>query len=231
MRKLGLIGGMSWISTQTYYRQINRLVQKQLGPVASPPLLLEALDFRDHYDLREDAQWEQSAKELSETAKRLEDGGSTAILITSNVMHKVYEDVAAAVSVPVIHIADCVGKKMAADKIERATLLGKKSVMTEGFFRKMLVAHGVDLMPPDAEAAEQLDRIITAELKLGKATRDAERALKTIITVNEQQGAKAIILACTELEQVVDIDANVLPIYDTTRIHCEAAADWILTED
>ena len=103
--------------------------------------------------------------------------------------------------------------------------------MTESFYRRRLVAHGVDLLPPDLRNVEELDRIIYDELMLGKASRNAERALKTMITVLEQDGAQAIVLACTELEMVVDVDANVLPIYDSTRIHAEKAAEWILGGD
>ena len=110
---------------------------------------------------------------------------------------------------------------------EKAMILGTRAVMTDSFMRQRLVSHGVDLMPPVPEHVDQLDRIIAEELKLGKASRDAERSLKSMITTYDQDGCKAIILACTELELVVDVDANVLPIYDTARIHCEAAVEWI----
>jgi aspartate racemase len=103
--------------------------------------------------------------------------------------------------------------------------------MTENFYRRRLVAHGIDLLPPDMANVETLDRIIYDELMVGKVSRQAERELKTMITVQEQEGAEAIVLACTELELVVDVDANVLPIYDSTRIHAEKAAEWILGAD
>ena len=115
-------------------------------------------------------------------------------------------------------------------RVETAALFGTRNVMTESFYRRRLVAHGVDLLPPDMKNVEALDRIIYEELMVGKASRDAERALKTMITVKEQEGAKAIVLACTELDQIVDVDANVLPVYDSTRIHSKQAAEWILGE-
>src|SRR5690606_15016394 len=152
-------------------------------------------------------------------------------LIAANSMHKVYDQVAEAVSVPIFHIAETVGKRMAEDGVEKAAIFGTRNVMTESFYRRRLVAHGVDLLPPDMKNVETLDRIIYEELMVGKASRDAERALKTMITVKEQEGAKAIVLACTELEMIVDVDANVLPIYDSTRIHAEKAAEWILGGD
>jgi aspartate racemase len=115
--------------------------------------------------------------------------------------------------------------------VETAALFGTRNVMTESFYRRRLVAHGVDLLPPDMANVEALDRIIYEELMVGKASRDAQRELKTMITVKEKEGAQAIVLACTELDQIVDIDANVLPIYDSTRIHAEKAAEWILGAD
>ena len=134
-----------------------------------------------------------------------------------------------AVSIPVLHIADSVGKAMQAAECKNAALLGTRFVMTESFYRQRLVSHGVDLLPPDQGDVELVDGIIYKELMLGRVTRDAERALKTIITMKEKEGAEAIVLACTELELVVDTDANVLPVYNSTDIHCRAAADWILS--
>jgi aspartate racemase len=161
---------------------------------------------------------------------RLEAAGAGAIVIGANSMHKVYDEVAAAVSVPVLHIAECVGQRMVTKKIRKAALLGTRNVMLEGFYRQKLVAHDIELLPPKMGDVETLDRIIYGELIQGKATRQSERALKTILTNLAQEGAQAVVLGCTELEMVVDVDANVLPIYDGTRIHAQAAADWILAE-
>jgi aspartate racemase len=146
-------------------------------------------------------------------------------------MHKVYETVASAVSVPVLHIAECVGDRMVKGGVKRAALLGTRNVMLESFYRQKLVSRDIELLPPDMKRVETLDRIIYGELLLGKATRQSERELKTIITVLEQEGAEAIVLGCTELEMIVDVDANVLPIFDCTRIHADAAVDWILGPD
>ena len=228
MRKLGLIGGMSWVSTRTYYEHINRIVQQRTDPRSSAPLLIESLDFSQLYAVHEQEDWERAAKVLIASARRLERAGAGALIIGANSMHKVYDEVAEAVQVPILHIAECVGERMGADKVETAALFGTSNVMTESFYRRRLVAHGVDLLPPDLDNVETLDRIIYDELVVGKVTRDAERAMKTMITVKEQDGADAIVLACTELELVVDVDANVLPIYDSTRIHAEKAAEWIL---
>ncbi|RKF21942.1 amino acid racemase [Altericroceibacterium spongiae] len=231
MRKLGLIGGMSWVSTGTYYTHINQIVQARKDRRSSAPLLIESLDFSRLYAMESDQDWENAAGILTDSAKRLEQAGAEALIIGANSMHRVYDRICDAVEVPIFHIADCVGERMKADGITNSALIGSSNVMTESFFRERLVAHGIDLAPPNLENLEQLDRIIYEELMIGKVTRDAERQLKTMITVKEQEGIESIVLACTELEQIVDVDANVLPIYDSTRIHAEKAAEWLLASD
>lgn len=228
MRKLGLIGGMSWLSTRTYYEHINQLVQAKAGKRASAPLLIESLDFTALQRLQTREEWARAAGVLADSAKRLEQAGATALLIGANSMHKIYEPVAAAVSVPVLHIAECVGTRMAADGVKKAALIGPRNVMVESFYRRKLIERDVELLPPVLKFVDALDRIIYDELMLGKATRQAQRELKTIIVELQKDGAQAIVLGCTELEMVIDVDANVLPIYDCTRIHAEAAVDWIL---
>ena len=228
MRKLGLIGGMSWLSTRSYYERINKLVQARAGMRSSAPLLIESLDYTDLSRLATGEEWERAAGVLADSAQRLETAGATAIIIGANSMHKVYDQVAAAVQVPVIHIAECVAAKMAADGIKKAGLIGTRNVMLEGFYRQKLIARDIELLPPEMAFVEVLDRVIYNELMLGKASRQAERELKTIISNLEQDGAEAVVLGCTELEMIVPIQANVLPIYDCTRIHAEAAVDWIM---
>lgn len=230
MRKIGLIGGLSWYSTRTYYDQINRGVQSRAGMETSAPMLIESLDFSQLSRLSSAQDWARAGEVLSDSARRLEHAGATAVLIGANSMHKVYDAVASAVSVPVLHIAECVADRMVQGGVKRAALLGTRNVMLESFYRQKLVSRDIELLPPDMKRVETLDRIIYDELLFGKATRQSERELKTIITVLEQEGAEAIVLGCTELEMIVDVDSNVLPIYDCTRIHADAAVDWILGE-
>lgn len=231
MRKLGIIGGMSWVSTATYYDHINRIVQRRAAPMASAPLLIESLDFAELYALVEERDWLRAGGVLTQSARRLEDAGAEALIIGANSMHRCYDEVAAAIDIPILHIAEYVGRAMKRAGKTSAALLGTRNVMTESFYRKRLVAHGIDLLPPNMAYVEMLDRIIYDELMVGKVTREAERTMKTIITNTAQEGAQAVVLACTELDLVVDIDANILPIFDSTRIHCEAAADWILEQE
>lgn len=222
---------MNWISTLTYMELINRRVQRRATPRTTAPLVLESLDFGNLDGLREGRNWDVAAEMIIGAARRLEQSGAQSLLICANAMHKYYDQVSEQVGIPVIHAADCLGARMAREGVTDAALIGRRNVMTESFFRERLVGHGVDLMPPDMNNVEVIDRIIYEELMIGKASRDAQRSLKSIITQKEQAGAKAIVLACTELELVVDIDANVLPIFDSTRTHCDAAVDWMMGED
>lgn len=228
MRKIGLIGGMSWVSTESYYRRINSEVQRRLGGLNSAHILLESVNFKNYARLQSDSDWDAAAGLMARSAKRLETSGATAVLICSNAMHKIYNIVAEAVDIPVLHIADCVGDKMVADGIKSAALIGTRNVMTEGFYRKRLVGKGITLIPPNEERVEELERIIYDELMFNNARRDAERTLKTFITDIAKQDVEAIVLGCTELNMVVDTKANILPIYDGTEIHADAAVEWIL---
>lgn len=231
MRKLGLIGGMSWVSTASYYTRINSAVQKRLGGFASAHLLIESVNFSDYARLQSDDDWDAAAGLMTRSAKRLEKSGATAIMICSNAMHKIYDRVQPEVDVPIVHIADCVGDKMIADGIKTATLLGSRNVMTEGFYRKRLVAKGITLTPPDEPRVEEIDRIIYEELMFNQAKRESERTMKTYITNIAKGDVEAVVLGCTELDLIIDTKANILPIYDSTETHADAAVEWILGND
>ena len=228
MRKLGLIGGMSWYSTELYYARINKQVLRRTEGSCNAPLLIESLNFCDIAKANSEQDWGHVADVLIASANRLEDAGATALLIGANSMHKVYDKVAEAVSIPVLHIADAVGVKMKADEVQSAALLGTANVMAENWYRQRLVKHGVTLMPAEMDDVKDLDRIVYDELMHGQVKRDSERKLKTIITEIDQEGIKAVVLGCTELSMIVDTKANVLPIYDSTEIHADAGVDWIL---
>lgn len=231
MRKLGLIGGMSWIATRSYYEQINTIYQRARGAPASAPMLIENHDFAGLVRLESDEDWARAADVMVASARRLEAAGAGMLLIAANSMHRVYGEIEAAVNIPMLHIAECVGEAMAADGVKRAALLATRNVATGSFYRRRLVSHGIDLLPPDMEDIEKVDRIVYDELVVGRATRPAERVLKTIITEMGQQGAEAVVLGATELEMVVMVDANILPIYSSTRIHLTRASEWLLASD
>lgn len=231
MRKIGLIGGMSWASTELYYRHLNNGLQKRIGSSCSAPILMESLNYCDLSRLTTPEQWAHAQEVLIASARRLEKAGATALMIAANSMHKVAEEVAAAIAIPLIHIVDETGAKMRADGIRTAAVIGTRNVMTEPWFRQRLVRHGLTLAPYDADSADAVDRIIYDELMQGRVTEDSRRTMRTIITDIAKQDVQALVLACTELVMLVDPDANVLPIYDTTRIHVAAGIDWILGDE
>lgn len=228
MHKLGLIGGLSWTSTARYYEIINKGVHRARGGQHSAPLLIDSLDFAEVARCATENDWDCAASQLIGAAQRLEQGGAKTVLICANSMHRVYDRVQAAIDVPILHIAEVVGKKMQADGIEKAALIGTRNVMTEKFYRQRLVSHGVSLLPADMELADRIDRIVYDELTVGKINRESERYMKSELTDIAKQDVQAVVLACTELELIVDVKANVLPIYDCTSIHAKAGVEFIL---
>lgn len=231
MRKLGLIGGLSWVSTALYYEQINKGVNRRVGGVASAPLVVESLDFGRFSALQHQGRWDEAAAILAACARRLEQAGATALILCSNTCHKMYDEVAAAVPLPVLHIGDITADKLVADGVRRAGLIGTRFTMDETFYRERIAARGIELTVPDPGMAQEIDRIIFEELVRGNVSRVSERTLKTCLTMMSQSRMQAVILGCTELVMLVDPGANVLPVYDTTAIHAQAAVDWILGDE
>lgn len=228
---MGLIGGMSWRSTERYFQHLNKRVERVRGDYASAPLLIDNLDFRTLARLSHVDDWERAGQLLEVSARWLASAGAGAIMICANSMHRVYDRVAAAVDVPVLHIADAVGRKMCADGVKRAALLGSRNVMTEDWYRVRLEICGIELSKPDLDRADAVDRILYDELMKGEARRDSEREVKTMLFNLAKTGVDAVVLGATELEMIVDPKANVLPIYDSTAIHAQAGVDWLLAED
>jgi aspartate racemase len=226
-----MIGGMSWASTALYYEQINKGVNRRLGGVASAPLVIESIDFARFSAMQHGGEWDSAADMLAESARRLEAAGATALVLCSNTAHKLYDEVAGSVSVPILHIGDITAGKLIADGVRRAGLVGTKFTMGEGFYRDRIEAHGIEVSVPDPGIAQEIDRIIFEELVRGQVSRISQRTLKTCLTVMGQARNQAVILGCTELVMLVDPGANVLPVYDTTAIHSEAAVDWILGDE
>lgn len=226
-----MIGGLSWASTALYYEQINKGVNRRIGGVASAPLLIESVDFAHFSSLQQGGRWDEAAVVLADSARRLEDAGAGALILCSNTCHKMYDAVAAAVSVPILHIGDITAAKIAADGVRRAGLIGTRFTMSESFYSERIEAEGIEVSVPDPGMAAEIDRIIFEELVRGIVSRVSQRTLKTCLTVFGQARNQAVILGCTELVMLVDPGANVLPVYDTTAIHAQAAVDWILGDE
>ena len=230
MRKLGLIGGMSWGSTSLYYQHLNKDVARRLGGHHSAPVIIESLDFAAIAAVQDAGDWESAARILIASGQRLSAAGAEAVVLASNTMHKVYDRLQAALDVPVIHIADVAAIRMRADGIARAGLLGTRFTMRENFFRDRLESHGIKILVPQDDIMREVDRIIFDELRRGQVSRFSQRILKTQINAFAQGKAQAIVLGCTDLVLAIDARSNIVPVYDTTCLHAEAAVDWMMTE-
>jgi aspartate racemase len=227
MRKLGMIGGTSWLSTAMYYEQINKGVARKLGGLHSAPLVIESLDLAPVAELELAGDWEAVGEIVAGAARRLEAAGAEGLILCSNTTHKVVPAVEAAVSVPVLHIADAAADRLAADGVRKAGLIGTRFTMNERFFRERIEARGIEVALPDPATAAEIDRIIFEELARGQVLRSSERRLKTCLTEMGKARQQAAILGCTELVLLVDPGASVIPAYDTTAIHAAAAVEWI----
>jgi aspartate racemase len=231
VRKLGIIGGTSWHSTALYYEHINRGVAQRLGGLHSAPLAIESLDLAPIARMELSGDWDGVAQVTMEAAKRLEASGADGLIITSNTGHKVFEAVAANVTVPMLHIGDATADQLVTDQRTRVALLGTRFTMSEPHVRERLERRGIQLAPIDAGWMREVDRIIFDELAAGRVVRDSQRKLKTLITELAKQKVQAVVLGCTELVLAVEVRANVLPVYDSTAIHARAALEWMLAEE
>jgi len=231
VRKLGIIGGMSWSSTALYYDHINRGIAQRLGGLHSAILAIESVDFAPIAAMEFAGDWDGIAKITIDAARRLEASGAEGLLIACNTVHKSYDAVAANVGIPVLHIADAAADRLVADGRTRVALLGSRFTMTEGFVRERIERRGIALAPIESGWMDEVDRIIFEELAAGRVVRDSQRKLKTLITELGKQKVQAVVLGCTELVLAVDVRANVLPVYDTTHIHARAAVEWMLAEE
>lgn len=230
MRKLGIIGGLSWASTALYYDHINRGIARRLGGLHSARLAVESLDLDPIVAMELSDDWDGVAAAVTEAAKNLVKGGADGLLIASNTSHKVFNAAAASVRVPMLHIADATADKLIADGQNRVALLGTSFTMTEPHIRSRLESRGIELVPIERKWIDEVSRIILEELAAGRVVRDSQRKLKTLIADLARQKVKAVVLGCTELVLAVDPKANVIPVYDTTAIHSRAAVEWMLAE-
>ncbi len=228
-RKVGLIGGMSWYSTMEYYRCVNRHVQDRLGGHRSARLTIESLDFDEVRAMQVAEDWEAAGDALAAAGERLQASGAEAVAICTNLMHKVAPAVAARTDVPLVHIADAVADRLAADGVGTAALLGTRWVMEEDFYAERLAARGVEVVVPERADRELVDRIIFDELTRGTVT-DASRAeYVRIMTGLAERGAQAAVLACTEIEYLFrDGHAAPLQLVDSMATHARAIADVCL---
>lgn len=228
LRLLGLIGGISWESTTHYYQLLNRIARERLGANHSARLLLWSVDFAPIAQLQEEGDWDALTDIMVDAATRLENAGAQGLVICANAMHLMADDVAAAIKMPLIHIADVTATALKFHNSQRPVLLGTRFTMERPFYRDRLMRHGINpIIPAEADRVE-LHRIIFEELVQGKFL-DASRAkLVDIVERERANGADGVILGCTEFGMLAAAETFALPAVDTARVHAEAAMDFAL---
>ena len=230
MKTIGLIGGMSWESTVTYYQVINETVRQQLGGLHSAKILLYSVEFDEIERCQSKGDWEESARILSDAAKRLEIAGADFIVICTNTMHKVAREVRESVSVPLLHIADVTAGKLREAGIMVVGLLGTCYTMTQAFYRDVLTDNGIQVLVPGEEEIRRVNDIIFDELCMGIVREASKEALLRAIHQLQSRGAQGVILGCTELGLLVGESDVDLPVFDTALIHAREAALEALRE-
>lgn len=230
MNTVGLIGGMSWHSTMTYYRIINEMVAAERGGHASARIALQSLDFAEIRQCQVEGDWDRAAVLLAEAGRRCEQGGATTVAICTNLMHKVAPQVEEALGVPLLHIADAVGAEAARRGWRTLGILGTSWVMEESFYADRLARHGVAAVVPDPADRRAVDAVIFEELTLG-VVRDASRELYLeVIRGLADRGADAVVLACTEIGLLVGADESPLPVIDSAEVHAVALGVQVLLD-
>jgi aspartate racemase len=228
MKTIGLIGGMSWESSAEYYRLLNELVRERLGGLHSAKCLLHSLDFAEIEELQVAGEWQRAGEILAEAARGLQAAGADLLLICTNTMHKVAGQVQAAVSVPLLHLADATAEAVRAAGIGRVGLLGTAFTMEQAFYRDRLAGHGLDVLTPDGEGRALVHRVIYEELCLGVVREESRAAYQDVIGKLVAAGAEGVVLGCTEIELLIRDEDSPVPLFPTTRLHAEAAVDAAL---
>jgi aspartate racemase len=231
MRTIGLLGGMSWESSIEYYRIINETVKERLGGLHSAQSLMYSVDFADIEKLQHTGDWAALTQAMIDAAKQLERGGADFLVICTNTMHKMAPEVAAAIDMPLLHIADATADAIKAQKLDTVGLLGTRFTMEGDFYRgKLEKDHGLKVLIPDEAGREAVHRIIYDELVQGIIREDSRKAYLDVIADLQSRGAQGVILGCTEIPLLVKQADVSIPIFDTTTIHAQAAVDWALRE-
>jgi aspartate racemase len=217
---------MSWESTVSYYRILNETVKKRLGGLHSAKICLYSVEFGEIEALMRENRWDDIASAIVSAARRVEAGGADFLLICTNTIHKVFPQVEAALSIPVLHIADAAADRLAMDGIRRAGLLGTRITMQADFIKGRISGrHGVEVMVPDPEQQKTIDTIIFEELCRGIIQEESRRKYIEVIDSLAERGAEAVVLGCTEIELLVRQADTSVPLYDTTATHAEKAAE------
>ncbi|WP_312666262.1 aspartate/glutamate racemase family protein [Pantoea sp. CTOTU49201] len=228
MKMIGLIGGMSWESTALYYRIINEQVKQQLGGLHSARSLMYSVDFHEIEKLQAAGEWQQAGEILAEAAVSLEKGGADFIVLCTNTMHKVAQQITDAVSIPLLHIADATAKRIRQAGVKKVGLLATAFTMEQEFYKGRLNQSEIEVLVPDAAGRKVVHDIIYQELCLGVIRDESRAQYRKIIAELVEQGAEAIILGCTEITLLVKAEDASVPLFDTTLIHAQDAVKLAL---
>jgi len=229
MKTIGLIGGMSWESSIEYYRIINETVRAKLGGLHSAKSIMYSVDFAEIEVLQHQGKWDEAAELMIAAAKNVENGGADFVIICTNTMHKMADEVQKRIQIPLLHIADATAKTIKARGLRRIGLLGTKFSMEEDFYRGRLAEkHRLEVLIPTTEEREIVHRVIYDELCVGKIDRASKEQYISIMDRLVKNGAEGIILGCTEITLLVRDEDSHVPLFDTTNIHAVAAVEYAL---
>ena len=232
MKIIGLLGGMSWESSLEYYRIINQTVKERLGRLHSAKCILYSVDFEEIEKLQNDGKWDELTRIMVESAQNIEKAGAEMILICTNTMHKMANEVQDALQIPLLHIADAAAEKVKEKNLKKVGLLGTKYTMEQDFYKgRIKEKYNIDVIIPDIEQREDIHNVIYNELCVGQIKEESREKYKQIIKNLAQQGAEGIILGCTEIPLLIKQKDFAIPIFDTTQIHCLAAVDYALNNE
>ncbi|MGO2264503.1 aspartate/glutamate racemase family protein [Halomonas sp.] len=229
MQTIGVLGGMSWESTQSYYRALNEGVKHALGGLHSAKIAMVSVDFAEIEALQKQGDWETAGKILAEAAHNIERAGADFLLLATNTMHKVAPAIEHAISIPLLHIADATAEQLRKDGITRVGLLGTRFTMEQDFYKARLRdTFCIEVVVPEEGQREAVHRIIFDELCQGKINDDSREHYLKVIASLHQQGAQAVILGCTEIALLVEQAHTAVPLYDTTALHASGAVERAL---
>lgn len=224
MKTIGLLGGMSWESTVTYYQVVNRIVKRELGGLHSAKVLLYSVDFAEIEACQATGNWAQSADILTKAAQNLEKAGADFIIICTNTMHKVAPEIQPRLNIPIVHIAEATAEALQKEHITKVALLGTKYTMTQDFYKEKLLRAGIQVFIPDPQGVETVNNIIYDELCLGVVSQTSKEKYLRVIDDLAGRGAQGVILGCTEIGLLIQQEDTPLPVFDTTQIHAAKAA-------
>ena len=228
MKTIGLLGGMSWESTQTYYRLINEGVKNRLGGLHSAKLVLFSVDFAEIEALQHKGDWPATADILAGAALSVQKAGADFLVIGTNTMHKVAPEIEQAIGIPLLHISDATAQVLKKDGVTRVGLLGTRFTMEQAFYRERLEAAGIDVLTPDESQRDEVHRVIYEELCQGEIKPDSRHTYLDIVSSLSGRGAQAVILGCTEIGLLISQADTEVPLYDTTEIHAARAVELAL---